>query len=88
MIRYDHRDTGRSTTCRPGKRTHTGTDLATDPLRIFDSLDLGRAHVVGLSLGGGIAQLMAARWPARVNTHTLTATSTAWTAPTSARCRP
>lgn len=75
VVRYDHRDTGRSTSSPAGQPSYTGEDLATDPLRILDALGIDRAHLVGLSLGGGIAQRLALEYPERVRTLTLTASS-------------
>jgi len=77
VIRYDHRDTGRSVTSPPGRPNYTSDELATDPLRVLDALDIDRAHVVGVSMGEGIAQQLAARHAARVRTITLIATSPA-----------
>ena len=77
VVRYDHRDTGRSTASPPGRPSYTTTELSTDPLRILDALDVDRAHLVGLSMGGGIAQELAAHHPDRVATVTLIATSPA-----------
>jgi pimeloyl-ACP methyl ester carboxylesterase len=71
VIRYDHRDTGRSSTSPPGRPTYTGDDLATDPLRVLDALGIERAHLVGMSMGGGIAQGLAVRAPERVRSVTL-----------------
>ncbi|NKQ55301.1 alpha/beta fold hydrolase [Amycolatopsis sp. K13G38] len=77
VIRYDHRDTGQSPGSPPGEPRYTSADLATDPLRILDSLGIDRAHFVGLSMGGGIAQLLAALHGDRVRTLTLIATAPA-----------
>lgn len=77
VVRYDHRDTGRSATSPAGSPAYSMTDLTTDPLRVLDALGIRRAHVVGLSMGGGIAQVLAARHPDRVLTLTLIATSPA-----------
>jgi pimeloyl-ACP methyl ester carboxylesterase len=52
-------------------------DLADDTLGLMDALDIRRAHLVGLSQGGGVAQLAALRAPERVNALTLLAASTA-----------
>ena len=75
VIRYDHRDTGRSTSSPAGAATYTGDDLATDPIAILDALGIGRAHLVGVSMGGGIAQQLALEHPSRVASLTLIATS-------------
>ena len=75
VIRYDHRDTGRSRTDPPGAPSYTGDDLAEDPVRLLDALGIGRAHVVGVSMGGGIAQQTAIEHPDRVASLTLMSTS-------------
>ncbi|SDS92608.1 Pimeloyl-ACP methyl ester carboxylesterase [Brevibacterium siliguriense] len=77
VIRYDHRDTGRSTASSPGHPRYTGEDLVTDPLRILDQLGIACAHLIGLSMGGGIAQVIAVRFPERVRTLTLMESSPA-----------
>ncbi|MGH3433530.1 MAG: alpha/beta fold hydrolase [Thermocrispum sp.] len=77
VIRYDHRDTGRSTGCPPGAPSYTAADLDTDPVRLLDAMGIAAAHVVGVSMGGGIAQDLAARHPERVLTLTLIATCAA-----------
>src|SRR4051812_15302333 len=77
VIRYDHRDTGRSTCWPPGEPDYSADDLSTDPLRVLDALDIERAHLVGMSMGGGITQALAARHPERIRTMTLIATSPA-----------
>jgi pimeloyl-ACP methyl ester carboxylesterase len=77
VIRYDHRDTGRSESFPPGKPDYTGDDLATDALHVLDALDVARAHAVGISAGGGIAQYLAALHPHRLHSITLIATTAA-----------
>lgn len=52
-------------------------DLADDVIGLMDALGIERAHLLGLSQGGGVAQLAALRAPARVSALTLLATSTA-----------
>jgi pimeloyl-ACP methyl ester carboxylesterase len=74
-IRYDHRDTGRSASYPPGAPGYTGLDLVGDAVGLIDALAGGRAHVIGLSMGGGIAQYLAVEHPDRVATLTLMATS-------------
>lgn len=75
VIRYDHRDTGASTNSPPGRPAYTSTDLATDPIRILDALEVERAHLVGMSMGGGIAQYLAVRHPERLRALTLVSSS-------------
>ena len=75
VIRYDHRDTGGSTTYPPGKPGYTSDDLFADPLAILDHLGVERAHLVGLSMGGAIAQWIAIHDPQRVRGLTLMSTS-------------
>jgi pimeloyl-ACP methyl ester carboxylesterase len=45
-------------------------DMADDAIGLLDALGIGSAHVVGASMGGAIAQLMAIRNPSRVRTLT------------------
>ena len=78
VVRYDHRDTGESTTWPVGQPGYSGDDLSLDPLRLLDGLGISAAHLVGVSMGGGIAQDLAVRHPERVNTLTLVATSCAF----------
>jgi pimeloyl-ACP methyl ester carboxylesterase len=75
VIRYDHRDTGRSTSWPPGAPGYTGRDLVADAGGLVDILAGGRAHLVGLSMGGAIAQHLAVKHPERVATLTLVSTS-------------
>ncbi|MFG6200017.1 alpha/beta fold hydrolase [Nonomuraea sp. JJY05] len=75
VIRYDHRDTGESTWYPPGHPEYTFADLAADAIAILDALGLARAHLVGLSMGGQLAQVAALRSPGRVASLTLIATS-------------
>jgi pimeloyl-ACP methyl ester carboxylesterase len=75
VIRYDHRDTGRSTSYPPGSPGYCGPDLVSDAAGLIDARAGGSAHVVGISMGGGIAQYLAVFHPERVSTLTLIATS-------------
>jgi pimeloyl-ACP methyl ester carboxylesterase len=59
VIRYDQRDTGRSVTYEPGAPKYDGADLVRDVLGILDVLRVTTAHVVGMSMGGGLAQWLA-----------------------------
>ncbi|MEU4744104.1 alpha/beta fold hydrolase [Actinosynnema sp. NPDC023658] len=77
VIRYDQRDTGRSVTYPPGEPGYGFGDLAADAVGVLDALAVSRANVVGLSMGGGIAQLVALDSADRVASLTLIATSPA-----------
>ncbi|MEV0273622.1 alpha/beta hydrolase [Hamadaea sp. NPDC050747] len=75
VIRYDHRDTGRSVAYPVGKPGYTSQDLLEDASALIDLLAGGRAHVVGVSMGGGLAQDLVLRHPAQVASLTLISTS-------------
>jgi pimeloyl-ACP methyl ester carboxylesterase len=77
VIRYDHRDTGRSETYPPGRPGYGGDDLVADAVRILDGYGIARAHVVGLSMGGALAQLLALDFADRVASLVLMSTSPA-----------
>jgi pimeloyl-ACP methyl ester carboxylesterase len=77
VLRYDHRDTGRSATYEPGRPEYTGADLVADAVGVLDAYGIGAAHVVGLSAGGAFAQLLALRFRARVRSLVLISTSPA-----------
>jgi pimeloyl-ACP methyl ester carboxylesterase len=80
VIRFDNRDVGRSTILRergvPSRmqlfmRDRRGAkysldDMAGDAAGLIRELDIGAAHVVGVSMGGMIAQLLAIQHPRRV----------------------
>ncbi|PSL53066.1 pimeloyl-ACP methyl ester carboxylesterase [Saccharothrix carnea] len=77
VIRYDHRDTGRSVTYPPGEPGYGFHDLAADAVGVLDALAVPRANVVGISMGGGLAQLLALDFADRVASLTLIASSPA-----------
>lgn len=68
VIRYDHRDTGGSTSHEPGTAQYTVEDLADDAIRLLDGYGISAAHVIGMSLGGYIAQLLALKHSRRILT--------------------
>jgi pimeloyl-ACP methyl ester carboxylesterase len=77
VIRYDHRDTGRSITYEPGRPEYTGADLTADAVGVLDGFGISAAHLVGVSAGGGIAQEVALDSADRVLSLTLISTSPA-----------
>jgi pimeloyl-ACP methyl ester carboxylesterase len=72
VIAADNRGAGRSAK-PPGP--YSVEQMAADVAGLMDRLDLPRAHVLGMSLGGRIAMAMALAEPARVNRLVLVATS-------------
>ena len=58
-------------TGKPITAPYTLTDMARDGLGLMDALGIAKAHVLGLSMGGMIVQLMAGWHPARVTSLTV-----------------
>jgi pimeloyl-ACP methyl ester carboxylesterase len=77
VIRYDHRDTGRSVAYEPGRPGYTGDDLVADAAGVLDAYEIAAAHIVGVSAGGGMTQLLALDHPDRVRSLVLISTSRA-----------
>jgi pimeloyl-ACP methyl ester carboxylesterase len=67
VIRYDNRDSGLSTW---PEADYTLDDMAADGAALLDALGIPAAHVVGVSMGGFIAQLIALNHPGKVLTLT------------------
>jgi pimeloyl-ACP methyl ester carboxylesterase len=65
---YDHRGIGRSS---PLDGSFTIADLAGDAIGLLDELGLESAHVMGISMGGMVAQEVALAAPERVRSLTL-----------------
>jgi pimeloyl-ACP methyl ester carboxylesterase len=80
VIRFDNRDVGRSTILRdapvptrgqllrrdPRAAAYALEDMADDTASLLAALSIDSAHVVGVSMGGMISQLLAVRHPERV----------------------
>ena len=49
--------------------------MASDAILILDKLDIDKTHLLGMSMGGMIAQIIAANHPERINSFTLIASS-------------
>jgi pimeloyl-ACP methyl ester carboxylesterase len=77
VIRYDHRDTGRSVTYEPGRPEYTGGDLVSDAIGVLDAYDIPAAHIVGVSAGGAFAQVLALDFPERFLSLVLISTTPA-----------
>lgn len=75
VIRFDHRDTGRSDSVDFTTHPYALADLATDALAVLDAHGVATAHVVGTSLGAAIGQWLAVHRAARVRTLTAMASS-------------
>lgn len=77
VIRYDLRDTGRSVSYPAGEPGYTPADLIDDAIGLLDAVEVRSAHIVGISMGGGLAQYIAFLHPDRVASLTLMSTSPA-----------
>jgi len=75
VIRYDMRDTGQSVSYPLGEPGYTLIDLADDAVALLDHFGVERAHLVGISMGGAVAQLIGIDHGDRVASLTLIATS-------------
>lgn len=83
VARYDQRDSGESTHLPPTRtrtpvtallakrgEAYTAEDTADDAIAVMDALGWESAHLLGVSLGGAVAQRVAVRHPDRVRTLT------------------
>jgi pimeloyl-ACP methyl ester carboxylesterase len=75
VITHDHRGIGQSDLTRSG---FTVDRMAADVIGLMDALEIERAHIVGHSTGGAIAQILAVEHPKRLASVVLSAT---WTKP-------
>lgn len=74
VIRYDHRDTGRSSRAF-GEHPYEIRVLADDAVAVLDAVGVARAHVVGMSMGGILTQLLLLDHPERLRSATVFATT-------------
>jgi pimeloyl-ACP methyl ester carboxylesterase len=75
VVRFDHRDTGESSTGKPGEPAYGGWQFKLDCIGLVEALGVGPVHLAGLSMGGGVAQVVTLRRPDLVCTLTLISTS-------------
>ncbi len=75
VIRYDHRDSGLSTCFDFTKKPYNLEDMGVDAMSLLDTLGVEKAHLCGLSMGGPIAEMMSVKFPDRVASLTLIATT-------------
>lgn len=65
VLRYDHRDTGLSSKFDFENSTYSLEDLSADAIMILDYFNIDKAHIIGSSMGGYIAQTIAYKYPER-----------------------
>lgn len=75
VIRYDHRDTGKSSTVDFQKHPYDLNTLTQDAVAVLRGYELKSAVIVGLSMGGYVAQLLAIDHPNLVEKLVLISTS-------------
>lgn len=75
IIRFDHRDTGFSSVVDFQKNPYNLDDLTIDVVEILDGYKISKAHIVGISMGGYVGQLLAVNYPNRIKTLTLISTT-------------
>ncbi len=77
VIRYDQRGTGMSDWVEDWNRknSYSLVDMAGDAVAVLDTLKIQKVHIVGLSMGGMIAQEIAINYPDRIGSLTLMMTS-------------
>jgi 3-oxoadipate enol-lactonase len=71
VVRFDNRGVGKSPKAAAG---YALLDLAADAVAVLDAVGAAKAHIVGISMGGMIAQLVALEHPERVGKLVLIAT--------------
>lgn len=76
VIKYDHRDFGYSTKVDYGKNPFDVLTLANDVIALLDAFKIDSVHIIGHSMGGFIAQLLAIHYPQRVFSLTSASSST------------
>ncbi len=99
-ITYDNRDVGLSSRFfdnpsfildyikyflrLPIKSEYTIDDMADDGIKLLESLNIDKAHILGTSMGGMIAQIISAQYPEKVKSFTLIASTASTPSPINA----
>ena len=73
VIRYDQRDSGLSSEM---EKEYELLDMASDAAELLGQLSVEKAHIVGMSLGGMVAQIFAAEFPEKIISLTSMASNT------------
>lgn len=73
VIRYDQRDSGLSSEMQ---EEYELLDMASDAAELLEYLTVEKAHIVGMSLGGMVAQIFAAEFPKKIISLTSMASNT------------
>ena len=103
-ITYDNRDVGLSSRFSgtpsfmldyikyvlrlPIKSEYTIDDMADDGIMLLETLNIKRAHILGTSMGGMIAQIISAKYPHKVKSFTLIASTASTPSPINAPSKP
>ena len=103
-ITYDNRDVGLSSRFLntpsfvldylkyflrlPINSEYTIDDMANDGIKLLEALNIKRAHVLGTSMGGMIAQIISAQYPQKVKSFTLIASTASTPSPINAPTKP
>jgi len=72
VIVFDNRDAGRSENV---EENYELKDLGIDTVGLMDKLNIEKAHILGISMGGMIAQELVLNYPERVNKLVLASTN-------------
>ena len=65
----------------PIKSEYTIDDMATDAIAVLDELKVDKSHILGISMGGMIAQIIVSSYPERTKTFTLIASTASTPSP-------
>ena len=103
-ITYDNRDVGLSSRFSgtpsfildyikyffrmPINSEYTIDDMAEDGIKLLETLNINKAHILGTSMGGMIAQIISAQYPKKVKSFTLIASTASTPSPLNAPTKP